>query len=1248
MNTSMDTLIIDIQSTSKDATKAIDTLVTSLANLQRQLEKTVKASSNFSQLKNTINSATRNVNSSTRYAKTQTSKRPFADYGSKQSQFQSLGIDENSLGKAISTTKTATQETNKYRTSLGQLVTVVERTKDGLTGYRVTLSNVSKQTKSGTSIFKAMTSGISGVAFQINQVWNVLSGVTNGLGSITSHAASYYEALNLFTTTLGENAEKGMEWVNEFSNALYLDPANVMQYMGSFNSLIKGLGVGADRAYFMSQQLTQLTYDLASFKNLDFETAFQKLQSGISGEIEPLRNVGVALSQATLQELAYALGIEKTVNEMSEAEKAQLRYIQILRSSTEWQGDMGKTLTSPANALRVIKEQFTLLARAIGNVFIPILMMAMPYVMVITEWLTTLANALADIVSKIFGIDLDFGMDTSGFENGVGDITGGLGDIGETADDTKNKLNTMLAPFDELNNIQTKSKDDSDGSLGGIGGDLVDDLPGYDALSKLTEKFNENIENARKNLESLLPVVLSIGAGFAAWKISKRLLEGINTIKSLGSKDFSISFSILGITNFLADLDRLKEYIDDILANGANFTNVTGLLSEFVGSIGDIFIILGQVKIGGSLKVVQGIGEVVSAISDIAKNGVNWDNVTTTITGLTNVVIGIGVFSKSAKGLAAAGVATTIQGLTNIIEELHDNWDAIKKGDWSGIDKTTLIISGLQVLGGLVVAFKSFNDIKKGLDLKNTVKNVTDVSNTVTGIDKPTSSLTKSLGSLAKNLGLGLVVIGEVAAAAIVFAGAVWILGEEFNQVRIAWEPVLNNGETVATAIGFGTLILVAIGTAAGLLGLATTSTGYTLPIAIGLGTLMLIELGVAALLFIAEVWVIGTLLQQVYTSWQPVLDNGETVATAIDVATGLLIAIGVATAALGVASVASVGLLPIAIGLGTAMLIELSEATKSFIANVTDISEQINNDLTPELDKINENAPTVTEGLNNYTDFLEKFATIISESTKVDVLSGLSSLVGTIIGWFSEDPIEKLAKDVRKTYDQTSDLNDELDKANPELEEAIDLTSEYLSLINKLDKVAKNNKTSKLSGNLFTNMKEAGKKMVTGLTEGMNSKISGYNKALNKIYDSLDTGKARDAGYNFGRSMATGISNGIKNNLQTTLRLYDSSGRSTSTRFTIKAYASGGYPDSASLFFANENGIPEMIGRIGNQTAVANNDQITTAIASAVTTALNNSNFGENGSPTVIYIGNKKVYEGYGKHVQRENDRYGTNMIRI
>ena len=101
------------------------------------------------------------------------------------------------------------------------------------------------------------------------------------------------------------------------------------------------------------------------------------------------------MSEATLQTLAYDLGIEKMVRNMTEAEKAQLRYIQIMRSSTEWQTDMGRTLITPANALRVMRQQFVQLGRAIGRVFIPIIMKLMPYVIAMTQLLTGFANKLA-------------------------------------------------------------------------------------------------------------------------------------------------------------------------------------------------------------------------------------------------------------------------------------------------------------------------------------------------------------------------------------------------------------------------------------------------------------------------------------------------------------------------------------------------------------------------------------------------------------------------------------------------------------------------------------------------------------------------------------------------------------------------------------------------------------------------------------------------------------------------------------
>lgn len=1155
----MDTLIINIESSSKDATPQLDRLINKLAKLQIQLEKVINTSSKFFKLQESISKSGGPKISSLKSIKTPTGV-DMADESAiskyRNERLADVGIFDlsayKSVSKSINTTFDGTQTTiEKFKNSAGDVVTVSEKIKDGF----VDISASSKVGSEGVNSFGNILTNFNKKALKTKLlVGGLILSLSKGIGKIAglvSETANYNEAYNLFTITMGNYSKQGLEWVEKFSNALYLDPTNVMQYMGSFNSLIKGLGVGSDKAYLMSKNMTQLTYDLASFKNLSMESAYEKLMSAMSGEIEPLRNVGVALAQNNLQQTAYSLGIKTNINDMNEAQKAQLRYIQILRSSTEWQTDMGRTLIQPANALKVCQQQFTLLGKAIGRIFLPIVMKTLPYVMAMTETLTSLANKLAGLLGFKFP---DTDVDAS-------DIASNITSIGDAADKTTDKLNTMLAPFDDLNVVQSESNKNKNGLSTG---DLGVDLPEYDALANLTNKFSENIEDAKNKLKSIVPIVLTIAGGFAAWKLSKNLLSGLDSIKSISPKNLSLSFSILGTTNFFADLDRLKKYVDDILKNGADFTNVTGLLSEFVGSIGDIFTTLGQLKLGGALKVAQGIGEIIVAIADSQKVGVNWDNFQTEITGFTNVAIGIGLLSKNLK---IAGVATALQGFITVIDQLVENWDAIKKGDFSGIDKVTMAIAAVQVLGGLVLAFGKFNKLKKSTDILNTGENIAEVSTATKSIGSSMSGFTSTLKTLAKDLGLGLIIITEVSAAAILFAGAIWVLGKELEQIGTTWKPILDNGGDIVLSIGIGTGLLIGIGTAAALLGVATTSSGGTLPLAIGLGTLLLLE---------------------------------------------------------------------------------LSTATKKFISSISDIGNQINNQLSPELSKVNKNAPNVKQGLTNYTSFLKQFATIIFETTKVNILSGFTTSINTIIGWFTGNPIKKFASDVNKTYTQLLDLNNKTDKANPELKLAIELTSEYLKLIKTLDNITRSNKTSNLSGNLFTNMKNAGKSMINGLVSGISSGIYAYDNIINRISNTLSVSKGNQIGYTFGKSIATGVTNGIKNNIKTQLRLLDKSGKQTGTQFTIDAYAGGGYPTRGDMFFANEDGVPELIGRIGNKSAVANNDQITNALTNAMVEGFAQANVGNKSQKTIVYIGNSKVYEGYGDYIQEENDRYGTNKIYI
>ena len=1024
MNT--DTLIIDIQGTARDATKEIDNLVKSLEKLQTQLSNTVKASGNFSQLKKNLSGASATT------TKTTTPKVSTPDVGSInttdnmtalaaqstaisrqgsllanfKSQLDSVGMSEQSVANQISkTTKETTRgttETTKYETSLGNLLTVTAQTRNGLTRFSTTLKQVNKQAQSSTSIFKAMTSGISGMALQFQIVWSTIRGVATGLGSFAMQGASYYEALNLFTTTLGDKAKDGIKWVEEFSNALYLDPANVMRYMGRFNSLIKGLGVGVDDAYLMSQQLTQLSYDLSSFAELDFETAFQKLQSGISGEIEPLRNVGVALSEATLQELAYSLGIERSVSAMSEAEKAQLRYIQIMRSSADWQADLGKTLTSPANAIRVVREQFNLLGRAIGNVFIPILMAAIPYVMVITEWLTNLANALADILERIFGIELDFSLDDAQVDTGISNMVGGLEEVGAAADEATSKLNTTLAPFDELNNVQTTSTDDGSGAGagGGLGGDLGVDLPSYDALSKLTDKFKNNIDEARKNLEKLLPIVLAIGAAFATWKIGSAIAQGI-----------------IGVNNF-------KSALEGISGTKIGWNQIFGGMS---------------IAAGVALVTVGGILGFDALKRVLEQNG--WDAGTLMQYGISaafiiggGLLIGIGLAlatggSVLAGGLTGALIAAAVVAVAALI--------------------TTIIAYWPQISSAFAGAFSTIGEFFGGIweGIASTLSEFAEwvYTNVIQPIWTFIEPVITSIVGLIQELGNTV---------SIIFEGIVTIVGAVFNTIWSIVEPIIT-----------------------GIIDIVTT-------------------LGTAIFTIVTAVWnIIAKVVEIVWTLISTLFTN----------------------------------------------IFNIVGGVFSFVYD---------NVIAPIVGAI-------TTFVSTIINVITGIVSAINNNVIKPVVSLFSGLISTVLGFFGN-----IGNAVANTF-----------------------MSIFKSVLNGAFSV------------------------IDGL-------INGFIGALN---------------------VAIGVINLIPG---VHIEKLD--------KIKLPRFEEGGFPDSASLFFANENGIPEMVGRIGNQTAVANNDQITTAIASAVTQAINNSNFGQNGSPTVIYIGNKKVYEGYGQHVQRENDRYGTNTIRI
>lgn len=1211
MAVDIDSLQIEIEATSSDAAAKIDALATALTNLKTAakggaglttVSNQMQALANAAKLINSSSLNTAKIKEMTGALNGLSSIQKSSGLSSTINALKKLPQISESLEKA-DLGKFAVQM-NQVADAMRPLATEMQKVSSGFSAFPIRIQKIiqsntglAASNNKAAKSFGVLGTGISSAQAKFGIYSVVFRQIARTASDWVKESNDYVENLNLFTVAMGDAAESALEYAEAVKEAVGIDPSEWIRNQGVFKQITGGFGVMEEKANLMSKNLTQLGYDISSFYNISIEEAMEKLQSGIAGEIEPLRRLGYAIDVATLQEVAYAHGIEQSVNTMNQAQKSQLRYLAIMEQSGNVMGDMARTVQTPANALRILNQQITQLTRALGNLLIPFLQQIIPYVQAFVEVITDAIQALALLV----GFELPE-IDYSGLDG----VTSGATDAEdaiEGATGAAKEMKKALLGIDELTILEPTASGGGGGSGGGIGGDLGLDLPEYDFLNGLTDQTNE-LKEAVKDL--LYNYVIPAGTAFAAWKVATGLLQSIEKVKAAlaGLKGVSlllnIEFKALGLTMLLADLNEFMRYLNDFRENGATFQNVAGMISEFAGMVGDALIVLGALKVGGALKAVQGIGELIIAIKDISENGINFDNALTTIRGLTNIAIGIGVFTDNIK-VAAWGVA--IQGFTTIVREISTNWEAIKQGDWSGVDKATLIIGALEVLGGLAVALDAFSKLKS---IGNIGKAATAVETVTTATEAVNTSvsgkLSPSLSSLAKNLGLGVAIIAEVSAAAVLVVGAIAVLGYELEQVGIAWEPVIDNGATVAAGVGLGTAAIAAVGLAT--YGLGTL--GATAALNIGIGTAILLELGVAAGLFIVEIWAIGKGLDEIGQAWQPVLDNGETIAAGIGLGTTLLIGIGVVTAALGVATVASVGLLPIAIGLGTAILVELAAAFVLFTESLVSVADELNFNLAPSLRGLNDTLPQLTEDMSDFVDFMSDFAEEISSYT--DSMGSITwdSIVSGFQRLFAGNPIQNLASDVENITKDTKNLNSKLELANPEIEKAIDLTSNYISLMESLKLNIDGSSNISLASDMFTNLKEVGKQLVVGFSNGVSE-----NAPL--AYNTMKT---------FGSNVVSNIKAGIENakpsvrnsleNLFTGVKVkvphFSITGsfnleRMSVPKISVSTYAIGGFPDHGEMFIAREQG-PELVGRIGNRTAVANNDQIVEGVAAGVTSA--------------------------------------------
>lgn len=587
---------------------------------------------------------------------------------------------------------------------------------------RVTAAN-EKQRKSYLSLSNQMNGFMRNMAKLVS-----LKAIAEYLGNAVAKFNDFYEATDLFHNAMGNLSGEADTLISKMQGLLGVDPTKAMTYMATIQSLGTSFGLASDKAYILSKNLTQLAYDEGSYWNKDVAETFTAMSSAISGEIEPIRRLGIDLSQARLQQELLALGFNKQVSSLSQADKAVLRYIAIMKQTANVQGNLAQTIQSPANQIKILKAQLDMLAKSVGSLLYPAMKSILPPLIAAVQ----LIREFVQWVAKLMGVKVVF----TDFTKSA-DSVGGIGDaMDDTADSTKKAakaLKDYTMGFDELNIIdptQESSGSGSGASAGNILGNV--DLSGYDMFKNYV---GNAVDEIKAKLEKLAPLIAGISAGFATWAIGNALLEALNKIKGDGSLIEGIlklwKSPIMGAAvavgimvarfvdlyqnseAFRKGLERVRAMIylaAEGLRQGWNISLTDGKLGESIKYLKESFSNLKQViwnLIPESWQ--EGISSAFKTISDVVKDlDLDVGDLITTLMGIGLIVSGHPVAGLAVLGFEAITVAVRGLGSESQKEafEMETDWfNAFKS---MGEKVADFVGDAITAIGNLINDFAIF------------------------------------------------------------------------------------------------------------------------------------------------------------------------------------------------------------------------------------------------------------------------------------------------------------------------------------------------------------------------------------------------------------------------------------------------------------------------------------------------------------------------------------------------------------
>jgi phage-related minor tail protein len=420
----------------------------------------------------------------------------------------------NSIAKIPSITKKLDSKTlddfaevcKKVASAISPLASKLNKVGSSFSSLPSKIKSAVNSTAHFSSANQKASTSLSSLASQLENIKKraaqlvSLKAIATYLANAVTKFNDFYEATDLFNNAMGELSGQATELINKMESLLGIDPTEAMTNIATIQSLATSFGLASDKAYILSKNLTQLAYDESSYWNKDTATTFTAIASAISGELEPIRRLGVDLSQARLQQELLALGFNKQVSSLSQADKAVLRYIAIMKQTTNIQGNLAQTISSPANMVRILKSEISQLAKAVGQLLYPAFKAILPVLIAAVDLIKEFVVSLA----SVFGQKIEF-TDFSKTQKDIGGVANAMDDTADATKAAAKAAKDYTMGFDELNIIDPSQNSGSSGSGGGgAAGNLLGDvdLSQYDMFKDYAGSAVDEIKAKLKSLDS--------------------------------------------------------------------------------------------------------------------------------------------------------------------------------------------------------------------------------------------------------------------------------------------------------------------------------------------------------------------------------------------------------------------------------------------------------------------------------------------------------------------------------------------------------------------------------------------------------------------------------------------------------------------------------------------------------------------------------------------------------------------------